>query len=234
MVEGVDSWLEQGSYLGIMLGMMLTGLGLPIPEEVFVIGAGLAAYHGALKSPWLALGACLVGALVGDLITYGIGRHFGRNVVRDHPLISKHLTPDRERHFEQLIRRHGMKVFFVSRFLVGVRSGVYLTAGILRFPLVSFLLIDAVCASSVVGLFFGLSYFFGDHIERWWHWIRQAEFALTALALGVLLLVGAFLWWKQRRRIVTAEDVLLDRALGEKAELNAAAPGETAKEPQSV
>ena len=57
---------------------------------------------------------------------------------------------------------------------------------------------------------------------------------LTALALGVLLLVGAFLWWKQRRRIVTAEDVLLDRALGEKAELNAAAPGETAKEPQSV
>ena len=30
-------WLEQGSYLGIVLFLTLTGLGLPVPEEVPIV-----------------------------------------------------------------------------------------------------------------------------------------------------------------------------------------------------
>ena len=41
-------WLEQGSYLGIMLFLTLTGLGLPVPEEVPIVAAGVASRAGAL------------------------------------------------------------------------------------------------------------------------------------------------------------------------------------------
>jgi membrane protein DedA with SNARE-associated domain len=42
-------WIERGSYLGIILFLTLTGIGLPIPEEVPIVAAGLASKAAALK-----------------------------------------------------------------------------------------------------------------------------------------------------------------------------------------
>ena len=77
-------FLTHGSYIGIIAVLILTGTGLPIPEEVPVIAAGVLSSHGALD-PWLAFFSCLIGALGGDCVMYWIGRHFGSNVVREHP-----------------------------------------------------------------------------------------------------------------------------------------------------
>lgn len=215
MFEEVGSWFEGGSYAGIFVGMVLTGLGLPVPEEAFVIFAGMASAHGVLKTPWLAFAACFAGALMGDLVTYSIGRRFGHAVLREHPIIAKHLTPERERHLEQLIKGHGFKVFFVSRFLVGVRSPVYLTAGILRVPLLWFLFVDSISAAVVVGIFFGLSYFFADRIAVWWNVIRQAELVITIGVGLAVAVVGFILYRKYRQKIHGEPEILLDQALGE-------------------
>ena len=213
MFEEVGSWFEHGSYAGIFLGMVLTGLGLPIPEEAFVLFAGMAAAQGVLKNPVLALATCFAGAIVGDMITYMLGRHFGYGVLREHPIIAKHLTPERERHLEQLIKRHGFKVFFISRFLVGVRSPVYLTAGILRVPMWWFLLVDTFSATVVVGSFFGLSYFFADRMQVWWQWIRQAELALTVVIITAGLIAFVLLYRKYKQKTHGQPEVLLDQAL---------------------
>lgn len=214
MLEEVNGWFENGSYVGIFLGMALTGLGLPVPEEAFVLFAGMAAAHGALKSPWLALLVCWLGATAGDLITYTVGRRFGHGVLREHPMVAKHLTPERERHIEELIQRHGFKVFLVSRFLVGVRSPVYLTAGILRVPLWRFLAYDAISATVVVGTFFGLAYFFADRIQLWWNWIRQAELALTVIVVLAVVIGGFVLYRKYKHMLHGEPEALLDQAFG--------------------
>jgi membrane protein DedA with SNARE-associated domain len=214
MIDEVGSWFESGSYAGIFIGVALTGLGLPVPEEAFVLFAGMASAHGVLKTPWLAALSCLSGALIGDFITYSLGRHFGHSVLREHPTISKHLTPAREKHIEELIERHGFKVFLVSRFLVGLRSPVYLTAGILKVPLWRFLLYDAISATIVIGCFFSLSYCFADQIQTWWNWIRQAELALSVIvvvAVGIAVLV---LYRKYRKTMEREPEALLDQALG--------------------
>ena len=65
--------LENGSYLAFTFILLMTGFGLPVPEEVPVVVAGVLASHGQLK-PWLAFVACLVGILGGDCAIYGIGR----------------------------------------------------------------------------------------------------------------------------------------------------------------
>ncbi|HJT33998.1 MAG TPA: DedA family protein [Pirellulales bacterium] len=191
---------DVGPYLVLGLPIVLTGMGLPVPEEVFVIGAGLASHAGTLE-PWLALITCLVSAVLGDCAMYAIGYHFGHGLVREHPWFAKLLHPRRERQMETMIRKHGLKVFLTARFLVGVRSPVYVAAGVLRVSFRQFLLFDLLCASLVVSLFFGLSYGFADHIMGLWDEIRQAEKALTAIIVAAVAAVAFYFYWRHRQRV---------------------------------
>ncbi len=68
-------------YLGIIFYMVLTGCGLPMPEEVAIIAGGALAANGQLH--WgLTWGSLLIGALLGDSVMYFIGHHFGRRYWR--------------------------------------------------------------------------------------------------------------------------------------------------------
>ncbi|MBN2476556.1 MAG: VTT domain-containing protein [Pirellulales bacterium] len=205
------------AYLGIAVFLMLTGAGLPVPEEVFIIAAGVAAAHGVLD-PWLALLACLAGALAGDCVMYWIGYHFGRRVLREHHWWTRFIHPEREARMEQMIHRHGLKVFFLARFLVGIRAPVYLSAGVLHVRFRRFMLIDLFSASMVIGTFFGLSYFLSDRYGKAvYRWIREAEVLLTV----VVVLVGAgvaFYYWRRHRRIVAAAAAEADEQTAEAPE----------------
>jgi len=193
--------LTHATYLGLVVGMVLTGMGLPIPEEVFIISAGVASSLGELN-PWGAFLACFAGAILGDSFVYAVGYHFGRRILREHPWWARVLHAEREERIERMIRRHGLKVFFVNRFLIGIRAPVYLTAGILRMPFHRFLLADATSAAVVVGLFFGLSYRYGKPIGEW---LREGQYALTALVIGgILAAVGIFFWRRRRQAAVAA------------------------------
>lgn len=189
--------LDHTSYLGIIIVLVLTGSGLPIPEEVPIIAAGIASSVGTLD-PWRAFAACVLGALLGDCVIYAIGYHFGHNLVKDHPRFAHLLHAEREARIEQMIRKHGLKVFFLARFMVGIRAPVYLTAGILRMSFRRFLLVDAVCATSVVGVFFGLSYAYGEPIRRW---ISTSERILTVVVVLAVAIVVFFLWRRHNRRV---------------------------------
>ncbi len=195
-------WFERGSYLGIVLFLTLTGIGLPVPEEVPIVAAGVASKAGALKW-YYALPACLVGALLGDSLMYAIGRFFGARVLKEHPWWSGFLTAEREKTIENLIQRHGIKAFFVARFLVGLRSPFYLTAGILRVKYRWFLFADFVCATFVIGGFFGLAYLFGDRITGL---IQSAERGFTAIAIvaafAAFAVIAFFSFRKRRIRML--------------------------------
>jgi len=197
----VDFLLQFG-YLGIIVFLVLTGCGMPIPEEVAVIFAGVVSSQGHLQ-PELAVAACLFGALLGDCIMYAIGYHFGHSLMAKHPKLGKFVGAEREAYFEQAILRHGFKVMLLARFMVGVRGPVYLAAGVVRMPFRKFLLWDLFCASLVVGTFFSLSYFYGKQITEL---VRDIEltFTLAVCALGVI----AGVWWIRRRRQRLLEEAI--------------------------
>ena len=202
----MPDWITHLSYLGIVAVLILTGAGLPIPEEVPVIAAGVASHSGQMQ-PWLALACCLLGVIVGDCILYGIGYHFGRGLLNEYHWFSRSLTPEREKKIERLIACHGWKVFLVARLLVFIRSPVYVTAGILHIPFRRFLAIDAFCATIVVSTFFGLSYAFAAHVDTIWKWIHSSQYAITILVVLGAGCVGA--WFYFRRRIRSRLDEVL-------------------------
>lgn len=210
--------VNHATYLGIGLGLVLTGMGLPVPEEVFLIVAGVASRDGSLN-PWLALATCLLGAVLGDCLIYAIGYQFGQSVLRTRGWVARWLHPEREHQMEQMISRHGLKALLLARFLVGIRGTVYLAAGILRVPFLRFLAVDVISATAVVGTVFGLSYMFGNQIRTWWLWIRRAEVALTAGAVAAIATAVVYvIVWHRRRKVVSAQHHAKDEVEGSLSE----------------
>ncbi len=191
------------SYIGIIVVLFLTGCGLPVPEEVPIVAAGVWASLGKLD-PLLGYGACMIGALAGDTAMYGLGRVFGRKLFRRFRWFARIINPQTEAKAERMIRRHGLKVFFLARFLVGIRGPMYIALGVLALPLPRFLLIDGVCASVVVGLVYWLAYAFGKRFQRF---LQQAHTAHVILSVIILALVaGGAIWgWHRYHRRKLAE-----------------------------
>lgn len=203
------------SYFGIILFLILTGCGFPLPEEVAFVYAGVQSAIGNLHWP-LAIGACAVGALLGDCVMYGIGR-LGRGWIGRHAWFSRIVHLEREEQVRHLIARHGLKVFFAARFMVGVRGPLYVTLGILKVPFWRFILIDTFCASAVVGVFFSLSYFFGQKVLTW---VRQGEWLITGIVIAAAA-VGGILWllhYRRKNRESLAEPVAPDEHFDEVTE----------------
>lgn len=185
-----------GSYAAIFLLLALTGLGLPLPEEAAVVAAGVLAGTGQLDPAW-ALACCLLGIVAGDSILYGIGRVFGHRVLREHRHWARLVTPEREGRMERILLDHGVKMFFLVRFLVGFRPAFYLAAGILRMPLRRFLLIDLGCTSVVVSTFFFLAYRYGPTVCLW---LRETGI-IASLTVVLVVLSGAAAWHYRRRAV---------------------------------
>ncbi|MBN1855113.1 MAG: DedA family protein [Pirellulales bacterium] len=204
----MDLLVTQGKYLGIILFLILTGCGLPIPEEVPIVLAGVLSAHGKMD-PTLAYFSCLIGALVGDSVMYTIGYHWGHSLFWVHPRLGKWLHAEREEKFEKAVQRHGLKVMILARFMVGIRGPAYLAAGVIRIPFRRFLLMDLVAATLVVSLFFGLSHAFGNQIVQWIHGI---EYIATTVVVVVVII--AVIYWRRHRPIAR---VLLKSAAPEAA-----------------
>jgi membrane protein DedA with SNARE-associated domain len=192
----MDSFFLTYGYPLIFLVLVMCGSGLPLPEEVPIIAAGVLSAHEHLN-PWAAFVVCWLGAVVGDCIMYWIGYHFGRGVFQKHPWWVRFVTPEWEAQIEQKFRQHGLKVFFVARFLVFFRSPLFLTAGILRVSFRRFVAFDAACATVVVGVFFGLSFWFSRELAEG---LKQAEIWLTVGAAVILIGVGLYCWRRHRIR----------------------------------
>lgn len=187
-------------YVLLGIPIFLTGMGLPVPEEFLVIGAGIASHNGTFE-PVAALVTCIVAAMLGDCFMYAVGYHFGHGLLRDHPWFARLLNPRAERKMEQRIQQHGLKVLFLTRFLVGVRSPVYVAAGILRIKFRQFIFCDLISASVVVSLFFGLSYLFAEHFINIWQKIKRAEIALTVTVVAAVIGIAAYFYVHHRRRV---------------------------------
>jgi len=195
-MEWIESLLSNDplyGYLGIIVILILTGAGLPIPEEVPIVAAGVFSADGSLNI-WWAFASCLVGALLGDTLVYIIGRYLGHGFFRRHPRFAHLLHEEREQQMEQLIKRHGLKIFFAARFMVGVRAPIYLAAGVLRVPWRRFIIVDAISATVVVSVVFWLSYVFGKQIGDFVH---DWQLIITIVAL-VAITIFLFFFFRHK------------------------------------
>jgi membrane protein DedA with SNARE-associated domain/rhodanese-related sulfurtransferase len=172
----------------VLLSLVFAGgLGLPVPVPPVLLAAGVLA--GSAK---FSLGGIFAGALVAltvaDLLWYELGRRYGRRVLALLCRIS--LEPDScvQRSQDLFARRQAVTVL-VAKFVPGLKTAAPPLAGMLRMPLVPFLVYDALGSILWVGAFLSIGYVFSDQVAR------AAQLGgWVALAAGLALLT--WLGWK--------------------------------------
>jgi membrane protein DedA with SNARE-associated domain len=159
----MDEFLRSWGTPGIFVGILLTGLGFPMPEELpVVLGGALVAWDKAIW--WVMLPACIVGVIIGDSFLYLIGRRWGKKLV-ERPFVRKHiLTPERLQKITDNFHDYGIRILLFARLTPGIRMPIFLTAGITKLPLARFVLADGIYAIPGVSILFGLGYAFTDRI----------------------------------------------------------------------
>jgi membrane protein DedA with SNARE-associated domain len=152
-----------GIYLGVLGGLLASGLGLPVPEELWIVGAGASAGHqesGVFW--WVMLPTCIVGVVVGDGLLYGIGRIWGHKLL-DKKWVQKWLvSPDKRVRIQRNFDRYGIWILLGARLVPGIRSPIFLMAGMNHMPLVKFIIADGLYAIPGVSIMFFLAYNFTD------------------------------------------------------------------------
>lgn len=173
------------TYPGVFLVLLVSGLGVPIPEELPIAIAAMMARWEVMR--WQgALLACMGGALAGDMLLYWFGRHFGRRILR-WSTVRRVLTPAREARIMEAYRRHGLKFLVAARLVMGIRSAAFLTAGLVRVPFLWFFLVDLVAVLVSVPLTFGVAYAVADSVAVAVARVRELQLWIA----GAVLLIGA-------------------------------------------
>lgn len=104
---------------------------------------------------------------------------------------SRIVTPEKRARVEGLFKRHGEKIIMVARFMPGVRSVTYFTAGSVGMKYSHFIFFDSVAALGSAPIFVYLGYKFGDELEYLIDQIRKGQRGVL-IVLAVLVVVGVF------------------------------------------
>jgi membrane protein DedA with SNARE-associated domain len=189
MGDWVVRLIEQSGYLGVGFLMFLETVFPPVPSEVIMPVAGVAAANGRLEFiPVVASGTA--GAMLGNIVWYLAARALG--VERLKPLIDRHgrwLTlswPEIQR-AERWFASHGMFFVFLGRLLPTVRSLVSVPAGLLRMRFRSFFIASTLGTAIWTTILAGAGYKLQENVSEVEQFIGPVSNAVLAvLALGYL------------------------------------------------
>lgn len=182
-------------YLAVFVVLLVCGCGVPIPEDITLVAGGIIAGLGYADVRVMAA-VGMAGVLVGDSAMFLIGRHFGERARRLR-WVAYLLTPQRYARVQAKFGKYGNRLMFVARFLPGLRSAVFLTAGMTRrvsYP--RFILLDGLAALISVPLWVYLGYYGAENHEWLIVWLGRSK-AGIAVALGVVVLLAAT-WFGRR------------------------------------
>ena len=198
MADLVIRMIQEAGYFGVFLLMFLETVFPPIPSEVIMPVAGLAAARGHMTL-WGVILCGTSGAMFGNFFWYLLARVIG--IERFRPFIERHgrwLTLDwfDVIKAEKLFGRFGGWVVGLGRMMPTIRSVVSIPAGLLRMRLKSFLMWSTL---GTAGWSSALAVA-GHELGRRFHRIEDflGPLSMAVIALIVLAYVWRQLTWRRR------------------------------------
>jgi membrane protein DedA with SNARE-associated domain len=189
---------EQLSYVGLFLVVFATGVGLPLPEDAVVLGAGWLVHAGRARLvPTIAV--TFVAVVAGDVFLYFLGARVG-GALAAHPGVARRFPPERLARARRFFERYGDFAIVAARFVLGVRAAVYFTAGALGRPLARFVVVDALAALVNVPALVVLGWLGGEELARVERRVTNARWLASVVMVLVVVLCVAIGWGVARWR----------------------------------
>ncbi|MBL9038697.1 MAG: DedA family protein [Archangium sp.] len=196
------------SYLLVFAILIACGLGVPLPEDVSLILGGYLVYSE--KAHLLQMmGVGYLGIIIGDSMVFFAGRRIGSKVgQKPGGFFARIVTPEKRARVEQLFKRHGEKIVMIARFLPGVRSPAYFTAGSVGMKWSHFAFYDSVAALASAPIFVFLGFKFGGELDALIDRIRrgQQSVLIALAAIGVIIFFVSR--WRSKREQKLNEEAL--------------------------
>lgn len=171
--------------LAFLESLVLIGLFIPAIATMVAVGGLIGA---GVVDPLPVIVCALVGAILGDWLSYFLGRSFGPAIYRHRWLRSHRLAFARARLF---FRRFGFISVLLGRFLGPVRSTVPVVAGVLKMPQISFQAANVISALLWIPALLAPGYFAGARAAE--IGLNSHHLILIAVMLCVVpLLLGGF------------------------------------------
>lgn len=192
LISGLANWaidvIDALGYWGLFLILVLENVFPPIPSEAVLPLAGFLTGQGEMNY-FLAVLVSTLGAVGGALILYYVGWWFGDSRVRW--IVDKWgrwlaVTENDLDKANAWFDRHGYIAVLICRCVPIVRSLVSIPAGILRMPIVPFVLYSALGSAVWNAILIGLGWIVGDNWEDIEHY---ADYFQYAVALGIIVAV---------------------------------------------
>ncbi len=192
--------------IGLLALLVLCGLGLPIPEDIILLTTGVLVRESG--GSWL-LASCVMyaGVLAGDSLAFLLGRHLGKRLLASRWAL-RFMPSCKQQRIEDLFRRYGSTVYFVARFLPGLRAAIFCSAGAMKAKYLRFVLFDGLAALVSVPLFVWLGHMlwgrFGNDVAKLNALLAQTHNITLGLTVGLVVVVGTVIWSLRRRVFRTA------------------------------
>lgn len=192
-------------YIAIFSVLILCGFGMPLPEDIPLFAAGMLAYYGKADI-YLMTVIAFAGIMIGDSIIFTLGNRFGPTLLK-HRVFATVMHAERLAYVKERFHKHGNKVIFSARFMPGLRTPVFFTAGSLHLPFPVFFSYDGAAALiSVPAITFAV-WMFGGQVEKVVATVRNIEHGVVAIIASAIAFVAVKLWLSRRsaRRIEAAQ-----------------------------
>ncbi len=167
-------------------------VGLVFPGETVALLAGALAGTG-IVSPLAAFATVAVGAALGDIGGYLLGRFKGRAVLAWSPFAQRAYERGRAR-MERYFARWGAMTVLVGRFVAVGRAFAPFSAGLSGMPARAFMAAALLSAALWSALLVAVGYLLGSNWRRLTGWVASLGFGMLALLVLTLLMVGAYEW----------------------------------------
>jgi membrane protein DedA with SNARE-associated domain len=206
-VVSIDSMIvfyQSFGYVSVFGVLLLCGFGLPIPEDISIIAGGIISGLGYTNVHLMCV-VSLFGVLIGDIIIYGIGRHFGKKILKKK--MGKRIISNNW--YDRILKsfhKNGKMVLFAARFLPGLRTPIFLTAGITKFVgFGTFLLIDGSAALLSVPIWTYLGYYGASNRDLLMKSMRDTKIAILIFLSVIITIYIVSKMFK--RKLINAEIV---------------------------
>jgi membrane protein DedA with SNARE-associated domain len=190
MNDWVVRLIEDSGYLGVGFLMFMETLFPPIPSEIIMPVAGVAAAKGKMELSLVILSGT-AGAMLGNIFWYLAARALG--IQRLKPVIQKHgkwltLNWKEVQRAHDWMERHGAAFVLLGRLIPTVRSLVSIPAGLLDMRFRTFLIASTVGTFAWTAILAGA----GFRLQADFHDIDQ-WIAPLADAVIIVIVIG-YLW----------------------------------------
>jgi len=174
-------------YLAPFVVLLLCGLGLPLPEEVSLIGSGVLVHRDQVEFLPIVL-VCAAAILIGDSVPFWLGRRYGLAAIKVR-WVGRLLHPERFARIQQRFEDHGNWATFACRFFAGVRIPGYFVAGMMGMSYPRFLLLDAIGVAISVPISIWLGQIFADQMDILSGKMDDFHLVLAFLAASLTLII---------------------------------------------